>query len=76
MTIKVGSDAHKELFCRQFLETHEVYDPAVLPWPELDDAQLGRASLGAVLAGGVPYGTSCRSDRRGIHTDGSGSARA
>jgi hypothetical protein len=42
MTIKVGSDAHKELFCRQFLETHEVYDPAVFPWPELDDAQLGR----------------------------------
>ena len=42
MTIKVGSTAHKELFCRQFLETHEVFDPARLPWPELDDAQLGR----------------------------------
>ncbi len=42
MTIKVGSDAHKELFCRQFLETHELYDPAVLPWPELDAAQLDR----------------------------------
>jgi len=42
MRIKVGSDAHKKLFCRQFLETHELYDPATLPWPELDDAQLGR----------------------------------
>jgi len=42
MTIKVGSNAHKELFCRQFLESHELYDPAVLPWPELDDAQLDR----------------------------------
>ncbi|HEX3402334.1 MAG TPA: hypothetical protein VHT74_18640 [Acetobacteraceae bacterium] len=42
MTIKVGSEAHKELFCRQFLETHELYDPAVLPWPDLDDAQLER----------------------------------
>ena len=42
MKIKVGSEAHKELFCRQFLETHELYDPATLPWPELDDAQLGR----------------------------------
>jgi hypothetical protein len=42
MTIKVGSEAHKELFCRQFLETHELYDPTVLPWPELDDAQLDR----------------------------------
>jgi hypothetical protein len=42
MRIKVGSDAHKELFCRQFVETHELYDPAKLPWPDLDDAQLGR----------------------------------
>jgi hypothetical protein len=42
MKIKVGSEAHKELFCRQFVETHELYDPATLPWPELDDAQLGR----------------------------------
>ena len=42
MTIKVGSDAHKELFCRQFLDTHELYDPPALPWPELDDAQLAR----------------------------------
>jgi hypothetical protein len=40
--IKVGSDAHKELFCRQFIETHELYDPATLPWPELDVAQLNR----------------------------------
>jgi hypothetical protein len=42
MKVKVGSEAHKELFCRQFLDTHERYDPATLPWPELDDAQLGR----------------------------------
>jgi hypothetical protein len=42
MTIKVGSDAHKELFCRQFIETHELYDPTTLPWPTLNDAQLGR----------------------------------
>ena len=42
MKIKVGSDAHKELFCRQFLETHELYDPPTLPWPDLDAAQLAR----------------------------------
>ena len=48
MTIKVGSTAHKELFCRQFLETHELFDPARLPWPDLDDAQLGRLR-------GVPF---------------------
>jgi hypothetical protein len=40
--VEVGSEAHKELFCRQFLETHELYDPATLPWPDLDDAQLDR----------------------------------
>ena len=42
MTIKVGSDAHKVLFCRQFVETHERYDPTALPWPDLDAAQLDR----------------------------------
>jgi hypothetical protein len=42
MKIKVGSDAHKALFCRQFLETHEFYDPALLPWPDLDSTQLER----------------------------------
>lgn len=42
MRIKVGSDAHKELFCKQFIETHQLYDPATLPWPELDEAQLER----------------------------------
>ena len=42
MTIRVGSDEHKQLFCRQFLETHEVYEPETMPWPVLDDAQLDR----------------------------------
>lgn len=42
MKIAIGSDAHKEMFCNQFLNTHELYDPATLPWPELDEAQLGR----------------------------------
>ncbi len=30
MKVKVGSEAVKEQFCRQFLETHELYDPATL----------------------------------------------
>jgi hypothetical protein len=42
MKIKVGSDAHKETFCRQFIASHELYDPAVLPWPDLNDQQLAR----------------------------------
>jgi hypothetical protein len=42
MKIRVGSEPHKELFCRQFVETHQLYEPATLPWPDLDEAQLGR----------------------------------
>ncbi len=48
MTIAAGSEAHKELFCRQFIETHEVFDPETLPWPALDQAALARLR-------GVPF---------------------
>lgn len=48
MTMKAGSEAHKELFCRHFIDTHEQYDPEMLPWPELDDAALDRLR-------GVPF---------------------
>ena len=40
--IRIGSEAHKERFCRQFIETHQRFDPETLPWPVLDDAALGR----------------------------------
>lgn len=39
---KIGSEAHKELFCRHFKATYQHYVPAELPWPELDDAALQR----------------------------------
>jgi hypothetical protein len=38
----IGSDEHKELFCRTFSETHETYDPIELPWPLLDEMSLSR----------------------------------
>jgi hypothetical protein len=42
----VGSEAHRELLCRFFVETHDPYKPAELDWPELDDAsRLRLASL-------------------------------
>src|ERR1700756_2372863 len=42
----VGSDAHKQLFCRMLLETHHPYDPADIAWPELAQEDLRRlASL-------------------------------
>jgi hypothetical protein len=38
--LSIGSDAHKELFCREFINTHLPYDVATLRWPELDAAGL------------------------------------
>ena len=34
--IRVGSDAHKALFCRTLLDTFDPYKPAVIDWPQLD----------------------------------------
>ncbi len=34
--IRLGSDAHKELFCRTLLDTFDPYKPAVIDWPPLD----------------------------------------
>ncbi|MBV9861184.1 MAG: hypothetical protein JO267_03450 [Alphaproteobacteria bacterium] len=40
--MRIGSQAHKERFCRQFIDTHQVFEPEDLPWPVLDEAALGR----------------------------------
>ncbi len=40
--MQIGSTEHKELFCRSFLESHRAYEPADLPWPELDALSLAR----------------------------------
>jgi hypothetical protein len=34
-TIRPGSDAHKDAFCRMLLDTHNPYKPAVIEWPQL-----------------------------------------
>ena len=36
--IEIGSDEHKERFCRQFVASHRRYHPESLAWPELDAA--------------------------------------
>jgi hypothetical protein len=33
--MRIGSEAHKDLFCRRFLDAHRSYEPPDLPWPEL-----------------------------------------
>ncbi|HUL42088.1 MAG TPA: ferritin-like domain-containing protein [Burkholderiales bacterium] len=40
--MKVGSQVHKELFCRDFIDTHQRFEPNELPWPKLDDKDIGR----------------------------------
>jgi hypothetical protein len=40
--MKIGSEQHKERFCRHFMATHCRFDPMTLAWPDLDEAALGR----------------------------------
>jgi hypothetical protein len=40
--MKIGSDEHKERFCRDFIASHCRFDPATLIWPDLDESSLGR----------------------------------
>lgn len=40
--MKIGSESHKELFCRSFMASHRQYEPEQLPWPELDSTTLER----------------------------------
>jgi hypothetical protein len=35
--IKLGSDDHKNLFCRTLLTTFDPYKPAIIDWPKLDE---------------------------------------
>lgn len=46
--LKAGSAAHKELFCRSFIDSHLRFEPDRLAWPDLDPAALQRMR-------GVPF---------------------
>lgn len=37
-----GSEAHKTLFCRTMLDTHDPYRPALIAWPVLEDETRNR----------------------------------
>ncbi|MGH7729330.1 MAG: ferritin-like domain-containing protein [Vulcanimicrobiaceae bacterium] len=37
-----GSEAHKEAFCRTFIDTHRAFVPRELPWPALDQTSIDR----------------------------------
>jgi hypothetical protein len=34
--MRVGSPEHRDLFCRIFIDTHRPFEPAELPWPQLE----------------------------------------
>lgn len=40
--MQIGSQEHKELFCNAFIGTHRPFEPAELPWPELDEVSIAR----------------------------------
>ncbi|MFN8544868.1 MAG: ferritin-like domain-containing protein [Candidatus Binatia bacterium] len=40
--LRIGSDEHKRVFCREFTETFRPYEPRDVAWPELDAAGLQR----------------------------------
>ncbi len=40
--MKIGSEEHKNLFCRSFMESHREYNPQLLPWPQLEAADIDR----------------------------------
>ena len=42
--IRLGSEAHKALFCDALLRTHDPYKPAVIDWPMLAPAVLKRVT--------------------------------
>jgi hypothetical protein len=42
IAVQIGSNEHKELFCRSFMESHRPYDPREWAWPQLDDVSLAR----------------------------------
>ncbi len=40
--MRIGSEAHRERFCRQFIDSHQQFDPVTLPWPKLAEPELDR----------------------------------
>ncbi len=40
--VPIGSEAHKRLFCRMLLDTHDPYKPAVIDWPKLGEDERKR----------------------------------
>jgi hypothetical protein len=46
--MKIGSEAHRDLFCKSFMDSHLQYEPETLEWPELDSTMIKRLQ-------GIPF---------------------
>lgn len=42
--MEFGSEEHKNLFCRFFIDTHKPYRPEELPWPDLEGSVVKKLS--------------------------------
>lgn len=40
--VPIGSNAHKEFFCRMLLDTVNPHKPAIVDWPKLNEAERRR----------------------------------
>jgi hypothetical protein len=40
--MRPGTPAHRDLFCRTFIDTHVAFEPEALPWPDLGPPYLER----------------------------------
>jgi len=40
--MRAGSEEHLHLLCREFIDTHQAFEPAELAWPDLDDAGVAK----------------------------------
>jgi len=54
--IRLGSDEHRRLYCRTFVETHKRYLPEEIAWPDLDREALAR------LRGLPVWSEACRTE--------------
>lgn len=47
--LRVGSDAHRNLMCREFIDTFRSYEASDIRWPQLEVGELARLRAMPIL---------------------------